>query len=208
MADSSRAARRKRQWPTSGERPEQIRRRVRQRATLLYLLSGGTCVSRVAWWITHVAGASRANEGYERRRVDCHQRPREPFRGGRREGPIAPQPPSVESHTTPVSLRRSPAASDGADGATLSAGVVAGPHLLVKTEVEAIGSQRISIEELRRLWQAKEPVVILDVRTKRSLEGTDTQAKGAVRLPPDHVAERAKELGLNKKEAWLIAYCA
>jgi rhodanese-related sulfurtransferase len=70
-----------------------------------------------------------------------------------------------------------------------------------------MGSQRISIEGLRRLWKTKEPVVILDVRTERSLEGVEEQAKGATRLPPDHVAERAKELGLNT-EAWLIAYCA
>ena len=76
-----------------------------------------------------------------------------------------------------------------------------------QNDAEAIGSQRISIEELRRLWQAKGPVVILDVRTERSLEGVDSQAKGAVRLPPDHVADRATELGLDK-EAWLIAYCA
>ena len=74
-------------------------------------------------------------------------------------------------------------------------------------EAEGIGSQRISIEDVRRLWQVKEPVMILDVRTKRSIEGTDTQAQGAVRLLPDHVAERAKELGLDKED-WLIAYCA
>jgi NhaP-type Na+/H+ or K+/H+ antiporter len=70
-----------------------------------------------------------------------------------------------------------------------------------------VGAQRISIEELRRLWQSGEPVTLLDVRTERSLEGEDTQAAGAVRLPPDHVAARARELGL-KQEAWLVAYCA
>ena len=53
----------------------------------------------------------------------------------------------------------------------------------------------------------REPVTILDVRTERSLEGKEAQAKGAMRMPPDHVAERARELGL-KQEAWLIAYCA
>jgi rhodanese-related sulfurtransferase len=50
-------------------------------------------------------------------------------------------------------------------------------------------------------------VTLLDVRTERSLAGVETQAKAAVRMPPDHVAERARELGL-KKEAWLVAYCA
>jgi hypothetical protein len=70
-----------------------------------------------------------------------------------------------------------------------------------------VGKQSITLDELRRLWQAGEPLTLLDVRTERSLEGVDTQAKGAVRMPPDHVAERARELGL-KKEAWLVAYCA
>jgi NhaP-type Na+/H+ or K+/H+ antiporter len=68
-------------------------------------------------------------------------------------------------------------------------------------------SERISIDELLRLQQSGEPVVILDVRTERSLETSDLQAKGAVRLPPDHVAERARELQL-PKDTWLIAYCA
>jgi sodium/hydrogen antiporter len=70
-----------------------------------------------------------------------------------------------------------------------------------------VGSQQITLEELKRLWQAKQSVRILDVRTDRSFEGSDTQAKGAVRMPPDHVVERARELGL-KQEDWLIAYCA
>jgi hypothetical protein len=65
----------------------------------------------------------------------------------------------------------------------------------------------ISIDELQRLWRAQEPVTILDVRTDRSIEGSNSQVKAAVRMPPDHVAERAKELGLKPQE-WLVAYCA
>ncbi|MFY9610154.1 MAG: cation:proton antiporter [Blastocatellia bacterium] len=129
-----------------------------------------------------------------------------PSAPGEGDDQIAPQPLSVVPHKTPVPLN-STACSDGQEGATCSVGAVAAPQLRAESGVETIGLQRISIDDLRRLWKAKEPVVILDVRTERSLEGTDTQAKGAVRLPPDHVAERAKELGLNK-EAWLIAYCA
>lgn len=71
----------------------------------------------------------------------------------------------------------------------------------------AVDSQSISIDQLRRLWSLKEPVTILDVRTDRSLGESDEQAKGAVRMPPDHVVERAKEFGLRAGE-WLIAYCA
>jgi rhodanese-related sulfurtransferase len=57
------------------------------------------------------------------------------------------------------------------------------------------------------LWQAEQPVVILDVRSERSLEGSNEQAKGAIRMPPDHVAERAKELNISK-DTWVVPYCA
>ena len=70
-----------------------------------------------------------------------------------------------------------------------------------------VGSQQISTDELRQLWATHEPVVILDVRTERSLEDSNERAKGAVRLPPDSVAQRARELRL-PQDAWLIAYCA
>jgi rhodanese-related sulfurtransferase len=70
-----------------------------------------------------------------------------------------------------------------------------------------IGAQLISIDELRHLWQVNEPVTILDVRTERSIEDSHEQAKGAIRLPPDNVVERAKDIGL-KQDAWLVAYCA
>jgi len=68
-------------------------------------------------------------------------------------------------------------------------------------------SERNSIDEVLRLQQSGEPVVILDVRTERSLETSNSQVKGAVRLPPEHVVQQARELNL-PKDAWLIAYCA
>lgn len=76
-----------------------------------------------------------------------------------------------------------------------------------KEDLLQVGSQSITIDELRGLWEANEPVMIFDVRTERSMEGDDRYAKGAVRMPPDHVVEQAKELDL-KKEDWLIAFCA
>ncbi|HYY57687.1 MAG TPA: cation:proton antiporter [Pyrinomonadaceae bacterium] len=115
----------------------------------------------------------------------------------------------------PVALDSRADSSPSSDGEELAAcsigsastGSAESRQLGANGEERQVGSQRISIEELRRLWQGGEPVTILDVRTERSLEGEDAQARGAVRMPPDHVAERASELGL-KKEAWLIAYCA
>lgn len=75
-----------------------------------------------------------------------------------------------------------------------------------ESQALSVGAQRISLEELQRLQQAKAPVTLLDVRTERSIEGETEQAKGALRMPPDHVVEQARELGL-QKEVWLIAYC-
>jgi len=67
-------------------------------------------------------------------------------------------------------------------------------------------AERISIEELQRLWESDKPLTILDVRTARSLEGSRTQARGAVRLFPESVVAQARELGL-KEDNWLVAYC-
>jgi NhaP-type Na+/H+ or K+/H+ antiporter len=129
--------------------------------------------------------------------------------------PAMPQAEAVEgmdgSHEEEAAAAASNAASlSSTDGKSLAACAIDGAepcHLGGAVGSVQVGAQRITIEELRRLWQAHEPVTLLDVRTERSLEGEATQAAGAVRMPPDHVAERARELGL-KQEAWLIAYCA
>jgi len=70
-----------------------------------------------------------------------------------------------------------------------------------------VGSQIITLKELELLQKSGENVILLDVRTERSIEGSDTMAQGAVRMPPEHVVDQARELKL-PKEAWLIAYCA
>jgi len=84
------------------------------------------------------------------------------------------------------------------------AAVMAPPVSEVGTEP---GAQAITLEELDRLQKLAEKVIILDVRTERSLETSESMVRGAIRMPPEHVAEQARELGL-PKEAWLIAYCA
>jgi NhaP-type Na+/H+ or K+/H+ antiporter len=76
------------------------------------------------------------------------------------------------------------------------------------TQVDVeVGSQIITFGDLERLQKSGEKVILLDVRTERSIEGSDTMAQGAIRMVPEHVAQQARELGL-PKEAWLIAYCA
>lgn len=70
-----------------------------------------------------------------------------------------------------------------------------------------VGPNSISLEEFTRLKQAGEPLILLDVRTERTYDPSEQKAAGAIRLPPDHVAERARELKL-PPDAWLVAYCA
>lgn len=67
--------------------------------------------------------------------------------------------------------------------------------------------EQIDVPELRRLVAAGEPVVILDVRTLRALESSDTTAKGAVRVDPERSIQEAERLHL-PREAWLVAFCA
>ena len=113
----------------------------------------------------------------------------------------------TEEHGAGTASANSSTSFDGEELAACSINSAGSCLLEPNGESLQVGSQRISIEELLRLQQLGEPVTILDVRTERSIEGEDAQVKGSVRLPPDHVVERARELGL-KKEAWLIAYCA
>jgi sodium/hydrogen antiporter len=86
-----------------------------------------------------------------------------------------------------------------------ASGPIKDPTSTKAIDSREIGSTSITIDELRRLQESGEAVIILDVRTERSLD--DLQAKGAVRVPPDNAVGRVRELGLSK-EAWLIAYCA
>jgi NhaP-type Na+/H+ or K+/H+ antiporter len=71
----------------------------------------------------------------------------------------------------------------------------------------AADNHSLSIEQLRYLWGISASPVILDVRTDRTYDPSSTQARGAIRLPPDHAAERASELNL-PRDAWIVAYCA
>jgi hypothetical protein len=87
---------------------------------------------------------------------------------------------------------------------------VNGPRALPVIESvarEPIGAQSISFEDLERLQRSGEQTIILDVRTERSRDTSEFQAKGSVRMPPEHVVAQANQLKL-PKEAWLIAYCA
>jgi sodium/hydrogen antiporter len=72
---------------------------------------------------------------------------------------------------------------------------------------DTVGTQSITLEEFDRLQKSGENVILLDVRTERSREPSEFQAKGSVRMVPEGVVAQAHKLKL-PKEAWLIAYCA
>lgn len=71
----------------------------------------------------------------------------------------------------------------------------------------SVGTQSITLEELDQLQKSGELVTILDVRTERSREPSEFQAKGSIRVVPENVVIQAEKLKL-PKDAWLIAYCA
>jgi NhaP-type Na+/H+ or K+/H+ antiporter len=73
--------------------------------------------------------------------------------------------------------------------------------------LQVSSSSRISLKELQRLRQEGAPVALLDVRTERTYERSNMQARGALRLIPHEVGKRAKLLDL-PHDAWLVAYCA
>jgi hypothetical protein len=66
---------------------------------------------------------------------------------------------------------------------------------------------RITLEEMRRLQEKGEKVIVLDARSVRTYDDSDFQAKGAVRLHPEQPAREAAIIGL-PKDAWLVAFCA
>lgn len=101
--------------------------------------------------------------------------------------PVEPPPPPAAPIPEPVNESRS---------------------LPVIEPAPSVGKQSITFEELEGLQKSGDQVVLLDVRTERSRDTSDLQAKGSVRMSPEqNVAIQAKELKL-PKEAWLIAYCA
>lgn len=67
-------------------------------------------------------------------------------------------------------------------------------------------AERITVEEVLALRASGEDVAVVDVRTERSFGASDVIAAGALRLPPDNSAERARELGLDQRR-WAVLYC-
>ena len=66
---------------------------------------------------------------------------------------------------------------------------------------------RIAIDEMLKLKERGEDVVIVDARADRSLRRDEIKAAGAIRIDPDHPVRDAKALKLSQN-ATLVLYCA
>ena len=65
---------------------------------------------------------------------------------------------------------------------------------------------RVTLDEMKRL-QDTENVIVADSRKERGAYESGLDAVGAVRLPPDDAASRARALDL-PRDAWLLVFCA
>ncbi|HSD47836.1 MAG TPA: hypothetical protein VLB87_14510, partial [Pyrinomonadaceae bacterium] len=115
------------------------------------------------------------------------------------------KPKEKEDETPDTQIAEMPAAA--ATAAPTVAAPATATMATTPTAAPEVGPNTITLEDLDRLRNAGQQVILLDVRTERSIETSESMAQGAVRMPPEHVAAQARELKL-PKEAWLIAYCA
>lgn len=63
---------------------------------------------------------------------------------------------------------------------------------------------RITKEELKAKMDKGQDIIVLDVRTGGSYDGSKVKIKGALRIAPDEVETRYKELTKAKE---IITYC-
>ncbi|MBM2838949.1 MAG: hypothetical protein HW415_1574 [Deltaproteobacteria bacterium] len=63
---------------------------------------------------------------------------------------------------------------------------------------------RITKEELKAKMDKGQDIIVLDVRTGGSYDGSKVKIKGALRIAPDEVESRYKEL---TKDREIITYC-
>jgi rhodanese-related sulfurtransferase len=63
---------------------------------------------------------------------------------------------------------------------------------------------RITIHQLKKKLDAKEEIIILDVRSRTAYLGSTVKIKGAVRMLPEQIEERRHELPKDKE---IIIYC-
>jgi rhodanese-related sulfurtransferase len=63
---------------------------------------------------------------------------------------------------------------------------------------------RITRQDLKRRMDAREPIAILDTRSEDAWNTSDAQIPGAVRMPPDDVAQHLSEI---PRDRLVVTYC-
>jgi NhaP-type Na+/H+ or K+/H+ antiporter len=116
----------------------------------------------------------------------------------------APRPVTSSATSTAVTAANvaPPAAARPVVGATAS-GRADGRTIAPSAPVP----ERITLDELRSLWQAGAPVVLADVRTARAYAEDPRRARGALRIPPDDAVREAVRLNL-PRDATIALFCA
>ena len=69
---------------------------------------------------------------------------------------------------------------------------------------QASEAERITVEELKAMLARQAPVAVLDVRAGASYDDATMKIKGALRIPPDEVEARLKEIPRNSE---VVTYC-
>ena len=98
---------------------------------------------------------------------------------------------------TPVPLAAAPSSA----GPAVSSSPAPRP-----SEPEAEAPERITLDEVKRLRDEGDPLLVVDVRTERSYREDTRRAAGALRLPPDDAVRLARERRLDPHST-LVLYC-
>lgn len=89
--------------------------------------------------------------------------------------------------------------ANGANSAD-SNSIVAAPAVVAAED-------RITVVEMRRLQDAGEPVVLLDARSERTFNDSDSLASGAVRIDPNRPVDYVSKQEI-PRDTWIVAFCA
>jgi rhodanese-related sulfurtransferase len=64
--------------------------------------------------------------------------------------------------------------------------------------------QRISVNEVKRLLDAGQPLTLIDARSPDAWAKSDVQLPGSIRVPPDEVLDRVGQI---PRDRLVITYC-
>jgi membrane protein DedA with SNARE-associated domain len=77
-------------------------------------------------------------------------------------------------------------------------------YLQRRRVLEALRAERISVDELKRMLDAREPVIVLDARHALALDAEPYLIPGAIRIAPDEIEARHREIPRDRP---VVVYC-